>query len=99
MAADTEGLLKALAIEWTHVADVSLGGRIALALALAHPERINWLIVISTSAKRAQRSWWFDPLSLVSRWPPLRSEYAQPWYAFRRQRQASNGFDVTARLG
>ena len=40
MAGDTEGLMRALGIERAHVLGISLGGRIALALALAHPERV-----------------------------------------------------------
>lgn len=98
MSGDTEALLKALAIERANILGISLGGRIALALALAHSERINKLILVSTSAKGAKRSWWFGPLSLLSSLPILRGKYPQPRYAFRRQRQASATFNCTDRL-
>lgn len=99
MAADTEALLAALALERAHILGISLGGRIALALALTHPERVERLILVSTSARSVRRPWWFGPLSLLTSVPGLRSKYPQPRYAFRRQRQASSGFDVTMRLG
>lgn len=98
MAEDTEGLLRALAIERAHILGISLGGRIALALALAHPERINRLILVSTSARVARRPWWFGPLSLLSSAPILRSAHSQPRYAFRRQLRASSAFNCTDRL-
>jgi pimeloyl-ACP methyl ester carboxylesterase len=98
MASDTEGLLDALAVERAHIVGVSMGGRIALALALAHPERVNRLVLVSTSARAARRPWWFGPLSLLSSSPVFRSRYPQPRYAFRRQRQTWSTFNCTARL-
>lgn len=99
MADDTDGLLRALGIERAHILGVSLGGRIALALALRHPERINKLILVSTSARIAKRSRWFGALSLLSSAPLLRSKYPQPRYAFLRQREASTTFNCANRLG
>lgn len=55
MAEDTAGLLQALGIERAHILGVSLGGRIALALTLWHPERVNKLILVSTSARVQKR--------------------------------------------
>lgn len=99
MADDTENLLRALAIERTHILGVSMGGRIALALTLAHPERVGRLALVSTSARSARRPRWFHPVSLLSSAPLLRSKYPQPRYAFRRQRQASATFNCADRLG
>ena len=99
MAADTQALLSALAVGRAHILGISLGGRIALALALAHPEQVDRLVLVSTSARGVGRPWWFRPLSLLSSAPGLRGKYPQPRYAFRRQRQASSGFDVSTRLG
>jgi pimeloyl-ACP methyl ester carboxylesterase len=99
MADDTAGLLKALDVERAALLGISMGGRIALALALAHPELVSRLVLVSTSAKKAaRRPWWFGPLSLLSSGPLFRSRYPQPRYAFRRQLQATSTFDCTARL-
>src|ERR1700682_6342451 len=50
MAGDTNGLMEALGISDATVLGVSMGGRIALSLTLAHPERVARLVLVSTSA-------------------------------------------------
>ena len=99
MANDTDGLLRALGVERADILGVSLGGRIALALALAHPERVGKLALVSTSAHVARRPWWFGLAGLLSSAPLFRSAYPQPRAAFLRQRQASTVFNCAARLG
>jgi pimeloyl-ACP methyl ester carboxylesterase len=99
MAEDTRELLRALAIERAHILGISMGGRIALALALAHPEQIDRLVLMSTSATQPRRPWWFGLSGLLSSLPVVRSTYPQPRYAFRRQRQASSTYDCADRLG
>ena len=47
--ADALGLLEALQIERTHLLGVSLGGMIALQLALDHPRRVDHLLLCSTT--------------------------------------------------
>lgn len=49
MAADALGLLDALGVERAHVLGCSLGGCISLELALAHPERVDRLVLACTS--------------------------------------------------
>jgi pimeloyl-ACP methyl ester carboxylesterase len=95
MAADTRGLMQALGIERAHIVGMSLGGRIALDLALGHPERVRSLILVSTSA-RVERRWTIGLLGLVSL--IFRGRYPQPRYAFRRQRAASEHYDRTGDL-
>jgi 3-oxoadipate enol-lactonase len=95
MADDTAGLMQVLGIERAHVVGMSLGGRIALDLALEHPERVRSLVLVSTSA-RVERRWTIGLLGLVSLL--FRGHYPQPRYAFNRQRAASVGYDRTGDL-
>jgi len=55
MAEDTRGLLDALDIESAHVFGISMGGMIAQELVLAHPDRVDALVLACTSpgSKRA----------------------------------------------
>lgn len=95
MADDTAGLMQALGIERAHLVGMSLGGRIALDLALEQPQRVRSLILVSTSA-RVERRWTIGLLGLVSLL--FRGSYPQPRYAFRRQREASDHYDRSGDL-
>jgi 3-oxoadipate enol-lactonase len=97
MAHDTAGLMQTLGIEQAHILGISMGGRIALALALRYPERVNKLVLVSTSARSIKnwRRYFFGILSSV---PIFRSKYPQPHYAFMRQRQASFAYNCTGKL-
>ena len=97
MADDTAWLMQALGIEQAHILGISMGGRIALALALRHPKSIKKLILVSTSARSIKnwRSYFFGMLSSA---PIFRSKYPQPHYAFMRQRQASFVYNCTDQL-
>ena len=50
MADDVAALMDALGIERAHIVGVSLGGVIAQEFALAHPERLNRLVLLATFA-------------------------------------------------
>ena len=51
MAADVVGLMDRLHLPRAHLAGISLGGRIAMALALDWPERVDRLVLIATSPR------------------------------------------------
>jgi 3-oxoadipate enol-lactonase len=101
MADDTAGLMEALSIERAHVVGISMGGRIALELALRHPGRVAKLILVSTSAAgrgKLTMSWPMHVAGLLKRAGLFRGKYPQPDYAHDRQRQASVGYDATGRI-
>lgn len=98
MADDTAGLMDALGIDRANVLGISMGGRIALALTLSHPERVGKLVLVSTSARVLPRTVRFRVLGLLSSAPILRGKYPQPRYAFIQQREASSTFNCTGRL-
>ena len=98
MAADALGVMDALGATRADLLGISLGGRIALELALGHPERVERLILVSTSARvvpslRRRRLY-----PLLSGMPLFRSRHPQPRYAFVRQMEASTGYDAGPRL-
>ena len=98
MAEDTAGLLTRLGIERAHLLGISMGGRIALSLALDHPKLVDHLILASTGPRTPGRRWRVRLGMAVSRLPVLRGENPPP-HALRAQFQASGSYDATARLG
>lgn len=101
MANDTAALMTAVGIPRAHVLGISMGGRIALELALSHPERVGKLILVSTSAAGRGRVTMSLPmrlLGLAKKVRLIRPRHPQPAFAFERQRQASASYDATARL-
>ncbi len=97
MADDTAGLMHALRIERANVLGISLGGRIALALALRYPGLVKKLLLVSTSA-RMIKNWRRKFYGLLSGLPIFRSKYPQPPYAFKRQLDASTDFNYVGKL-
>lgn len=76
MAADTAALMDALSPERVSVLGISMGGRIALELALSHPDRVGRLVLVSTSAAgrgKVTVSW---PMRLLL---PLRTPCGGRW--------------------
>lgn len=102
MAEDAAGLLAYLGLDRTTVIGCSMGGRIALSLALHHPAVVERLVLAATSARlppeRIFSPRWFV-MNVLSRIPLPKGVDPQPHYAWERQRRASRNFDVTARLG
>ncbi|HEX6469269.1 MAG TPA: alpha/beta hydrolase [Streptosporangiaceae bacterium] len=98
MAADTAGLMHAAGLPHAAVLGISMGGRVALALALAEPAMVDRLILASTGA-RVVGSWRRALTIRLAAFASARGPHPQPGYAFRRQAAASQGFDATPRLG
>jgi pimeloyl-ACP methyl ester carboxylesterase len=102
MAHDTVGLMDALSIGRAHILGISMGGRIALELALSHPNRVDKLILVSTSAAGRGKLSMSLPMRLLTplQWiPGLGGRYPQPRYAHLRQRQATVSYNGGDRLG
>lgn len=98
MAGDTIALMDHLGIERAHLLGISMGGRIALSLALGHPERVDRLVLVSTSARVESRRVLMKGLMLAGRLPGLRSADAQPLHAMLAQYNASIGYNCLDRL-
>ena len=101
MADDTLGLLDALHLDRVHVVGISMGGRIAIELAARCRDRVDKLVLVSTSAAGTGRIRMSVPMRLMSvaQWiPSLHGKYPQPRSAHQRQRQASTSYDGTGRL-
>jgi 3-oxoadipate enol-lactonase len=100
MADDTAGLLDEVGMQVSTVIGYSMGGRIALSLALRHPNRIRGLLLAATSAKTPPTrplTWrWFMMDVLARIRLPMDP---QPRYAQQRQRGAFRTFDCSNRLG
>jgi 3-oxoadipate enol-lactonase len=99
MADDAAGLMDRLDLPRAHILGISMGGRIAMALALAHPERVDRLVLVSTG-RRAVGARWLVRLGMaVSDLPLLRGPHRQPRHGLKAQFDATSRFDCTERLG
>lgn len=99
MAEDTSALMDGLGIERAHIVGISMGGRIALEMALNHSGKVKKLVLVSTAA--ALRSLKANKLKFIKAMAGMvvRKKYPQPGYAFMRQLEASRSYDCSDRLG
>ena len=97
-AEDTAGLMDVLGLATVDVAGMSMGGRIALELVATHPERVQRLVLISTSAAgtgKVHMSFPMRVLWLLQWIPRMQGKPPQPRFAHRRQRTAGTTYDGT----
>jgi 3-oxoadipate enol-lactonase len=99
LADDTAGLLDVVGMQAPTVIGYSMGGRIALALALRHPDRVRGLLLAATSARTPPTrplTWRWFMMDILGR---IRLPIdPQPRYAQQRQREAFRTFDCSDRL-
>lgn len=99
MAGDTANLLRTVVIEKANVLGISLGGRIALELCLKTPDRVNILVLVSTSPRvNNEQSLGPKLMQLGSRIGAIMKKNPQPRYAFERQLEASRKYDCSDQL-
>jgi len=103
MADDAAGLLSALDIKQADVLGVSMGGRVAMDLAIRHPEMVRGLVLVSTSARvtKETRSGFglrFGKLTKMITGSGALGGSPQPYHAFVHQLEATARFDCTDRL-
>jgi len=72
LAEDLAHLLRALELERVDVAGFSLGGTIAMRLAIDHPELVSRLVLVATSSRvgRAACEWYRERVAMVERSDP-----------------------------
>lgn len=104
MADDAAGLLRALDVNQADVLGVSMGGRIAMDLAIRHQEMVRGLILVSTSARvtketRSSFGLRFGKLTKLITGSGAFGRSPQPYHAFLHQLEATARFDCTDGLG
>lgn len=102
MADDADGVLRSAGMNSATVLGYSMGGRIALSLALRHTDRVKSLVLAATSARTLPVrpfTWRWLVMDVLSQLPLPRSIDPQPRYAQIGQREATREFDCSPQLG
>lgn len=82
LSSDIDALMQALAIERADVVGHSLGSMTALALAAFHPERVDHLVLVSSSVRPASGpgSWLWDNINALDFPLDADSAFMREWY-------------------
>lgn len=99
MADDTAGLMRAVGIERADVVGISLGGRIAVELAVRHSALVHRLVLVSAAARTVNTVRRRFVMGFWSRVRTGPGPQHQQRYAFERQVAASTRYDGRERLG
>src|ERR1700691_1665258 len=81
LADDAAALAADLGVSRADVLGISMGGRIAMSLALDHPGFVDRLMLVSTAPRTAGRRWRVRLGMAISRLPGLRGANPPPRYA------------------
>lgn len=67
LAEDLVALLDAIELERVHIAGFSLGGTVAMRVAVDHPDRVNRLALVATSSRvnRSAAGWYRERVAMV----------------------------------
>jgi pimeloyl-ACP methyl ester carboxylesterase len=100
MTRDTMHVMQAANFEQASILGVSMGGRIAIELAIKNPQSVNKLILVSTAPKRVSKRGLIHKLAfdIAPRMPFLKGSYPQPYYAYKRQHTASMTYDASKHI-
>jgi pimeloyl-ACP methyl ester carboxylesterase len=103
MADDATALLRYLDTGLADVLGVSMGGKIAMDIAIRYPEMVRGLILVSTSARvtketRSSLGLRFGKLTKMVTGSGVFGRSPQPYHAFVHQLEASARFDCTDKL-
>lgn len=98
MADDTVALLRALKIKQAYFLGVSMGGRIALDIALRYPDFVKKMVLVSTGSRRIRTLRRFMKIDILPKIPLLRKSYHHPYFAYNRQRKASSTYTIIDKL-
>jgi 3-oxoadipate enol-lactonase/4-carboxymuconolactone decarboxylase len=98
LAEDLAGLLAALGIPRAHVVGLSLGGMTGQVLAVLHPEKVDRLVLVATSAYMPPQDLWQERADLVQAqgMAVIADNVIKRW--FTAPEQASAGAEATRRI-
>src|SRR5260370_24318989 len=73
LGTDLASLMDAAGVDGAHIAGFSLGGTIAMRLAIDYPSRVRGLVLVATSSRvgRTAADWYQQPVDMVKRNDPL----------------------------